>query len=281
MTRTGLAPSLTGHDDVPIVQIHPLDANRLGLSHNTFAELYNDLGRFIGQVDVTNDVTQGQLYSPIHWTDKFASDSIVSKIVSPDSRSYFRATRVQGKSCFNEGVRVFAMGQNCQQRTDLKSAVGILGRIKNSPRIHNLVGCKDQLDWQGWLKDHHTKSIDQIRYFNPIAQSEALVMSSAERIEALVLVEQRVENLPSFIWLENAFDSSVKNLKTLLRGEIAERDALICGCFRTNRKKIMTAIQAGDNTQQLLANSLGCGSKCGSCRPELNQLLAEAKKTHI
>jgi len=37
------------------------------------------------------------------------------------------------------------------------------------------------------------------------------------------------------------------------------------------------AIEAGSKTQEALAVSLGCGSKCGSCRPEINRLLGIKK----
>ena len=277
MTRTGEAPSLAGHDDVPTVQIHPLDAKNLELSHNAFAELSNDLGRFIAQVDVTNAVTQGQLYSPIHWTDQFASDGVVSKVVSPEVDPISGQPESKASAVSVKGFECSQWAKIVSREPISKVQWGYWVESKIHQGYVTLVGCSDLVDWQEWLRDHCSEPADQIRYLNPIAQSEAFIASSAEQVETLVLIEQRVENLPSLIWLEDAFDSPIKDIKTLLRGEMAERDTLICGCFRTSRKKIMTAIQTGSNTQKLLANSLGCGSKCGSCRPELNQLLLDAK----
>ncbi|MCL4126185.1 UNVERIFIED_CONTAM: hypothetical protein GTU68_013845 [Idotea baltica] len=281
MSRTGKAESLTGHDDVPIVQIHLIDAKNLGLNQYSFAELYNDLGRFIAQVDVTNTVTQGQLYSPIHWNDQFASDSVVSKIVSPEVDPISGQPESKASGVSIKEFKCVQWAKIVSREPISKGQWAYWAESKTKQGYVTLVGCENLLDWQEWLRDQLRESADQIRYTNPIAQSETLIGSSAEQVELLILVDQRVESLPSFIWLEDAFDTSVKNLKTLLRGEMAERDALICGCFRTSRKKITSAIQTGSNTQQLLADSLGCGSKCGSCRPELNQLLLDAKSAEI
>ena len=77
MTRTGQSPSLTSHDDLPFVQIHPNDAEHLGLIQNQLCELYNDYGSFIARIEVTNDVNQGELFSPIHWNDQFACLSLI------------------------------------------------------------------------------------------------------------------------------------------------------------------------------------------------------------
>ena len=58
-----------------------------------------------------------------------------------------------------------------------------------------------------------------------------------------------------------------------LHGELGGYDELICSCFKTTRKAITAAIEQGSVDLAALASTLGCGSKCGSCRPELNELL--------
>ena len=281
MTRTGLAPTLTSHDDVPFVQINPTDAANAELHENMFAELYNQFGSFVARVEITDSVTPKQLFSPIHWTDQFASNGVVSSVVSPEvdpisGQPESKASKVS--------IRKF----DCKSWAKLVT----LNPIKNNDWAYwaqsktkqgyiTLVGYNDDLEWRTWLNEtigqtqQKEQALSFTQYVNPIKQTEAFVARGEDTIQALVFACNKVEDLPSFIWLDEAFVN--ENIKELIQGEVGATDELICSCFRTSRKKMEAAIEAGSKTQEALAVSLGCGSKCGSCRPEINRLLGIKK----
>ena len=278
MTRTGLAPTLSSHDDVPFVQINPADAAHAQLKENMFAELYNDFGCYIARVEITDSVTPKQLFSPIHWTDQFASNGIVSSVVSP------AVDPVSGQpesKASNVSIRQF----DCKSWAKLVTLKPIenndwryWAQTKTKQGYVTLVGYDSDIEWRAFLNastSHRGQALSFTQYVNPIKQTEAFVARDEEVIHALVFTCDKAQGLPSFIWLDEAFVN--ENIKELVQGEVGAHDELICSCFRTSRKQMEAAIEAGNKTQEALAVSLGCGSKCGSCRPEINRLLGVKK----
>ncbi|MEF1290875.1 (2Fe-2S)-binding protein, partial [Vibrio sp. M260118] len=59
-----------------------------------------------------------------------------------------------------------------------------------------------------------------------------------------------------------------------------EATELICSCFRVNDKQIVRELESGDCTSvNQLKNKLKCGTNCGSCIPQVEQLVAEYHQT--
>ena len=50
---------------------------------------------------------------------------------------------------------------------------------------------------------------------------------------------------------------------------------MICSCWEVGESQIAAAIDAGANSVDALGESLHCGTQCGSCIPELKQLLID------
>ena len=93
-------------------------------------------------------------------------------------------------------------------------------------------------------------------------------------IGALIYVHKQVELLPSFSWLSSAYDlNDTGSVATLLRSEHGEQDQQICACFKVSKKVIEHKLTEGIDNIEELGLALGCGSKCGSCKPELNRIL--------
>ena len=51
---------------------------------------------------------------------------------------------------------------------------------------------------------------------------------------------------------------------------------VICHCHAVNDRAIRAEIEAGALDAEALAERCGAGSRCGSCRPELEAILAAA-----
>ena len=275
MTRTGAAPTLNGHDDVPFVQIHPKAAQEVGLEQNDFAELYNDFGRFIARVEVTEDVTKTQLFSPIHWTDQFASNSVVSCVVSPEVDPVSGQPELKASLVSIKPFNCTKWAKIVTREPIKKDGWKYWAQSQSKQTYITLVGFDEEISWREWMKLTSENDPTFTQYINPFKKTEALITTQGDVIESLVFASDEAQNLPSFIWLEEAYAST--QIEELVKGEVGDADELICGCFRTSRKTIETAIESGSTTQQALADTFGCGSKCGSCRPELNALLSQIK----
>lgn len=276
MTRTGLAPTLAGHDDVPFVQVNPKDASQHSLLDKQFARLESRFGEFLAQVSVTKEVAPGQLFSPIHWTDRFATNAVVGRVVSPETdpvsgQPELKATAVS--------IRPF----------DCKSWARVMSRkpieregwaywleTKTANGFAYLLGVNQSMSWREWVVKTVCMETGYTHYTNPIKHSEFIAAHTDKQIELILSVQPNIAELPSLVWFGDAFEGSLNKLKTLVRGELGAPNKLICGCFKTSEKSIKQAIESGHTSAEQLSSELGCGSKCGSCRPEINRLLLDS-----
>ena len=89
MTRTAKTPRLMAHIGEPFVEIHPDDAEAIGVAAADLAEIESAHGRAVLRVVVTERQRRGSLFAPMHWTDQYASlarvDALVASVVDPVS----------------------------------------------------------------------------------------------------------------------------------------------------------------------------------------------------
>ena len=73
MTRTGRAPRLGHHLAEPYVEVHPNDAQTLGVAPADLMQVTSDLGTGIFRVLMTERVQRGHLFAQMHWTRQLAT----------------------------------------------------------------------------------------------------------------------------------------------------------------------------------------------------------------
>ncbi|MBV8744606.1 MAG: nitrate reductase, partial [Xanthobacteraceae bacterium] len=83
MTRTGISPRLATHRPEPFVEVHPADAQRLGLVDGAFARVTTTYGSCVLQVRISDGQQPGTLFAPIHWSDTNSSLARVGELVVP------------------------------------------------------------------------------------------------------------------------------------------------------------------------------------------------------
>ncbi|MEU4340389.1 bifunctional nitrate reductase/sulfite reductase flavoprotein subunit alpha [Nocardia sp. NPDC023852] len=70
MTKTGKIDKLTKLNGTPFVEVHPADAERLGLRAGDQLEIASRRGRAVLPVQVSDRVRQGDCFVPFHWNDE-------------------------------------------------------------------------------------------------------------------------------------------------------------------------------------------------------------------
>ncbi|MGR9051992.1 MAG: molybdopterin oxidoreductase family protein, partial [Gammaproteobacteria bacterium] len=83
MTRTSLSAKLNGHKPEPFVEIHPVDAARLGLETRNLATIESRWGNMLARVEITETQQPGNLFVPMHWTFQQSSRGRVGAVVNP------------------------------------------------------------------------------------------------------------------------------------------------------------------------------------------------------
>ncbi|MFY2787774.1 molybdopterin-dependent oxidoreductase [Rhodococcus sp. MALMAid1271] len=90
MTKTGKVAALNKLDSGPFVEMHPLDADRLGVVEGDSVEVASRRGRAVLPAVVTDRVLPGSCFAPFHWNDEFGEDLAINAVtndaVDPDSR---------------------------------------------------------------------------------------------------------------------------------------------------------------------------------------------------
>lgn len=280
MTRTGCAPKLTSHDDVAYVQIHPEDALRLGIQLNSIVRVFSGQGELALQAKISNSIPRGQLFIPIHWSDAFSSSGIANRLVLP------RMDAVSGQPEFKaSNVSIEPLEHRKWARIVTRRPIRFLERFdywsvnQFSEGWVTLLGFDDSRDWRSELLelnsefDRSSGRIDFLEFKNPFKKTYSAITYSDQEIDMLMFEHGCASSLPSLAWLVDAFLGGVTSEPAnLVRGELGARDELVCSCFGTTRKRINQAIEEGASSQLELAEIFGCGSKCGSCKPEINQL---------
>jgi assimilatory nitrate reductase catalytic subunit len=275
MTRTGHAPLLTAHDDVPLVQINKVDAKNAALENNQLVTLSNSHGEFIAALKVGDQVKPGELFSAIHWNDQFATKAVVCSVFSS------RVDPVSGQP-ESKASRVHLEPYHCTHWARVasshsldKAAFEYWSETKTKRGYVTLLGCNGPIDWRKWSQNQLSSEARLMQYSGAEGAAQAILASQQSSIELLVFSHKQVERLPSFSWLSNSFDNDdMETLAHLLRSEDGDQDQQLCSCFGVSKKAVQNAIDGGAGSIDELGITLGCGSKCGSCKPELSELLS-------
>ncbi|WP_426514658.1 molybdopterin-dependent oxidoreductase [Dactylosporangium sp. McL0621] len=82
LTKTGKVAKLNKLNPGPFVELHPADAQRLGVVDGDSVEVASRRGRAVLPATVTDRVRPGNCFAPFHWGDLFGADVAVNAVTS-------------------------------------------------------------------------------------------------------------------------------------------------------------------------------------------------------
>ena len=330
MTRTGRAPTLGQHREVPEVDMHPRDALAAGIADGDLAHLQSHWGSAVLQARTTTDVARRALFVPIHWNDVVASDAsigrLVNRSVDPVSgEPEFKHTPVsirpfhvdwrgfvllRGNGVTGE-VLARALGVDWWVRIQEVGCVAFrfAGREARGAeawraRLEELVGHglmeAQRMGAGATLVPPPARSLGTAAA--PIAWIEysdaasaihrAVAFASVEGHElpvACAFVARMQNALPPRAWLARQFTADAEDAtrSAWLRGAPGharstrgngDAGRVVCACHGVRDTTILAALHEGlAHDVASLGTRLRCGTNCGSCIPELRQLV-EARR---
>jgi assimilatory nitrate reductase catalytic subunit len=284
MTRTALASRLLTHRQEPFIEIHPEDARSLGIREGALCRLTGPGPQsFVGRARITADQRRGDVFIPIHWSGRFASQGVATSLIAAVTDP------VSGQPESKHGIAsLHPFTSRWQARLMRRSA------ISAPPELADLCEywCRQPLScshsW--WLAG--SQNIDWKQHVSTLlAGAPQLIMADSAqgrfraarivngRLDAVLLVDTRVDLLPDLTWLDQCFGAdelSAEQRLHLLAGRSVETEdigALVCSCFQVGDRQILNAIRAGTVSVEALGRALKCGTNCGSCVPEIRELL--------
>lgn len=281
MTRTGHVAKLSAHDDLPFIELHPDDASANDIHNLEMVRVSNDYGEMIGQAKISPNIPVKTVFSPIHWSNEFAHKSVVTAVVSPEVDPISGQPQLKATAVTLEKLPHYQWARIASTTAIDKHGFDYWAQTKTARGFVTLVGVKTSVDgdvfnWHSWLNlstdpKHKIMSFAQAR-----SAQGAWLVTLEDNLDLMIFASSTMTDLPSYAWLAKSFDDNqVDALASLIRSESGEADSRVCSCFGTSQKTIQASINAGAKDVYELGTQLGCGSKCGSCKPELSALLKD------
>jgi len=273
MTRTGLSPKLARHREEPLVEVHPADAVRLGIVDGGLARVATPQGESLYRAVVTDSQRPGELFVPIHWTDRTASGGRTGLLPRPladpvSGQPGFKATpaRIEAVATAWRGF-VVAHGE-LTTRPDCRWATRIAVPCGTA---WELAGDGDPAALDALLpKGQRIEAVDAARGTRRIA-----ILSDGRLVAAMFVT--RDGRLPPRDWLVAQLAEPVA-APTVLAGRApgvqVDRGPIVCACFDLGLKTILGVIASHKLADvAAIGAAIGAGTNCGSCRPALAKLL--------
>ncbi len=293
MTRTAKSPRLAAHIPEPFVEIHPADAELYGITDGALATITTAWGQAALRVITTERQRQGCLFAPMHWNDQFASSARIGTAANP------AVCPISGEPEFKHTPAAIAplaatwYGFIYAVRPLwVRAMAGIDWWIKvPGERFvrYEIAGCETPTDLKTtarhWL-GVAARDVEWLEAADPAAGTYRAAHVDAGHLEAAVFIAPTPERLPERSWLAGCFTGQAMTeaeRAAVLAGRPADASAdtgpQVCSCFGVGRKTILRAIKSdGLDSVEAVGRALEAGTNCGSCKPEIAELLSQADK---
>jgi assimilatory nitrate reductase catalytic subunit len=287
MTRTAKTARLMSHIAEPFVEIHPSDAERLGLSDAALAEITSPHGKAVARVLITDRQRLGSLFVPIHWTDQYASlariDALVGAMTDPVSGQPELKAAPASITRFEAAWYGFAV-----MRAPPSTRIAdywALAPAKSGWRVE-LAGRAEPADWDEFaptLLGVTAGDTDDVISFHDKAtgQCRFAAFEADKLVGALFIAREPVSVARG--WAADRLAHPVASPRdrfSILSGRAGasekDRGAIVCACFEVGVNEIVEAITRGGSLSvEAVSAKLKAGTNCGSCRAEIGRLVHE------
>jgi len=279
MTRTAKSPRLSLHMAEPYLEIHPSDAAKLGLTPAGLAVVSNDHGRAVLRVLESARMQPGSVFAPMHWTGQTASDGRIDALVAANVDPVSGQPESKGSA-----VRIarydaawFGFAVSTEDVTP-RTGYWAKARARGGWRVE-LAGRETPADWEAFARD---------LFAQPTAEAVTMIDAGRGLARIALLVEGRVSAVlfaaPEPVAVSRGHVAALLGeggQPGLLAGRAGDDQpdpgAIVCACFDVGVNTILAAIaDQGLTSVEAIGAALQAGTNCGSCRPELAALLANA-----
>lgn len=291
MTRTALAGRLNQHRPEPYLEIHPQDADRYGLHHQGLAEITSAWGHMLARVEVTENVTPGSVFVPMHWNSQYAKSgrmgALVNPVVDPISKQPENKHTPVAVKPFVADWQGFII---CSAHIDLDPIIDYWVKIPASAAVrYEIAGIQQADAWsaklQSWFTDQDSEDGEWLSYQDPKRGDYRLARLVKGRLHAVVFISQKPNHYDK-AWLESLFAQTElsRSLRlSLLSGRAPGKEAqsgpVVCACFNVGQATICQAIEQQKlKDYHQVGKATRAGTNCGSCIPEIKALLAKTTK---
>jgi assimilatory nitrate reductase catalytic subunit len=284
MTRTGLAPDLCRHAPEPFVEVHPADAEALGVKDGALTRVITARGEAVALAKVTDRQRAGGVFMPMHWTDAFAPSGKSNPLIAPNldptsGQPEFKHTPARIRAYRETWKGFFLTRDSLGPPTGLDL---VWRRIpQDACQQHEFAGRGDDVE-RAALRKALSKGLpgELVTYEDAATGARRDAWLQDGRLVAVLYVTL-TGRLPPRDWLAELFAEpalSQEARSALLFGRPpgapVDKGPLVCACLKVGAKVVQAAIAAGAASADAVGAATGAGTNCGSCRPEIARMIA-------
>ncbi|TDH61389.1 nitrate reductase [Dankookia rubra] len=289
MTRTGLVPRLSDHAPVPSATLAPADAARLGAAPGGLLRLASPHGEAVLRAAIDAGQREGEVFVPMHWTDAFTSAGPIGRLVGAAIDPVSGQPELKATPLRAEAVPVRWRGLLLHRTATRPAEPGLhWSRVPVAAgHLLELTGAEPLPAEIAPLVDRLRAApagAEQIHIADPARGSWRFATLLDGRVESCLFLQREGgrASLPSGAALAALLDGLVAEAARpgLLAGRAlsakpAERN--VCACFGVGVATIRAAIlDRRMTTVAEIGAALSAGTNCGSCVPELREILRDA-----
>jgi assimilatory nitrate reductase catalytic subunit len=290
MTRTGLTPRLMAHQDEPWLDIHPSDAGKLSITAGDLVRVRTKHGSVVLRARPTDAQRAGELFAPMHWTDRFGSSGPVDRLTGPARDPISGQPELKATPAGVAPIPTLWRG----------ILVGGAGPAGQGDFYHARIPMDRAQSWElrGWgpLPGELALADWVAGLLGEAHCAERIVLADPERSTwrfarvadgvlrgFLALCTSRRYQLPARSdvaeWIGRPFGEASRRALFAVEaasGGPALTKRTVCSCFSVGRTTIETAI-AKRNCRSAadVGKVLKAGTNCGSCIPEIEEILRQ------
>ncbi|RCK49845.1 nitrate reductase [Thalassospira profundimaris] len=281
MTRTGTAARLSAHRPEPLLEVHPADASLYGLKHDGIARITSQHGTALMRVLVTDAQSPGQVFMPMHWNDVFSANGGIGRLLPPNVDPL--SGQPESK---HVPVALTPFEPRWQGLLFSKKPVDLSGlpywvrATGPGSMIYEIAGDKPVLFKSLLPVSPHDDHGHIIEYNDTQKGIHRFARLEDNRLTGALFIGRDRPALGRD-WVSNLFATDAiapDERNALLAGRMpaagALNDRLICSCFSVGLAAITQAIsQQNAVTATDIGRLLQAGTGCGSCLPEIKEIL--------
>jgi assimilatory nitrate reductase catalytic subunit len=286
MTRTGLAPALMSHTPEPVLTIHPADATAAGITQGALTRLSTAEGHILLRADLRHTQRHGELFAPMHWTDQFASTGPIARVVGATVDPISGQPDLKATPASVAPVTVHFYGLLARRTGGALPDTCHWVRVPvTEGQIYRLAGLRKLPEGQDLTRfaaalinlQPGTEWLEVIDKRRGVLRVAAVFDGA---LEACLFLARDAASLPPEAAIIPMLGAPVPDtargrvLAGHMYGATAAEGPKVCACFGVTRDAIRHAIATHrlDSVKQI-GVLLSAGTNCGSCIPELQEIL--------
>jgi assimilatory nitrate reductase catalytic subunit len=226
------------------------------------------------------------LFAPIHWSEATASNARVGALISPHTDPFSGQPESKATPAsiapYEYVFRGFALSRTPLQ---LPQQLWWARAAVSGGHAYLFADNADLARWPSWLKSFAGEDLAEYCDFGGGVYRAASFARG--RIETCLFVGPARDagdwDVVKSLFAADAIGDDER--RRLLSGKtaagLASCGPIVCACFGVGRTTILDAIAAGAATAAEIGTRLKAGTNCGSCIPELKQLIAQREASSV